>query len=60
VISKSSHSLVVHSQLDWVNPSICTSFSGLRFATSDCTVHQIVSYELAQACPATRHNVSCN
>jgi len=60
VVSKSTDSLVVDSQLDWVDPHSCASASWLEVPSSNCTVQQTVTYELLQACPTTRNQVSCN
>lgn len=59
VVAKSADSLVVDSQWDWVNPQSCASVSWLEVPSSNCTLQQTVTYELLQACPTTRNNVSC-
>jgi len=59
VAAKSEASLVVDSQWDWVSPTACEPLSWLDPPSSDCTLQQTVSYELLQACPTTRDNVSC-
>jgi hypothetical protein len=60
VLEKSSHSLVVDRRLDWVNPAPCKQLKDYDLPTFDCAVHQITTYELEQACPTTRHGVSCS
>ncbi|HEY3665367.1 MAG TPA: hypothetical protein VGL19_05180 [Polyangiaceae bacterium] len=59
VTTKTSHSFVVDSQMDWVNPTACTSLAWLGVPPSSCSVHQRETYELLQACPSTRKNVTC-
>ena len=63
VQAKNLHSFTVNSQIDWVNPSACRASLPYR-PKSDCLVHQRETYELEQACPATRKSgpgfVSCN
>jgi hypothetical protein len=58
VASKSAHSLVVDLRWDWVNPRTCEA-SWLEIPNSDCATHQIATYELEEACPATRNGFHC-
>ena len=61
VISKTSHSFVVDSQIDWGDPTpACKPWALFGIPDAACSVHQIAIYELEQACPATRNNVSCS
>ena len=61
VISKTSHSFVVDSQIDWGEPTpACKPWALFGIPDAACSVHQIATYELEQACPATRNNVSCS
>jgi hypothetical protein len=59
VTAKTAHSFVVDSQMDWVNPTACATLAWLGVPPSDCTVHQHETFELEQACPATRDGLSC-
>ena len=59
VTARTSHSFVIDSQMDWVNPTACTTLAWLGVPPSNCTVHQRETFELEQACPATRNGVSC-
>jgi hypothetical protein len=58
VTAKTSHSFVVDSLIDWVNPGACPLVPP-SVPSSDCTVHQRETFELEQACPATRNGISC-
>ena len=60
VTSKSAHSYVVDSQIDWGTPSkSCQPWASLGIPSAACSVHQITTYELEQACPTTQNGVSC-
>lgn len=60
VTSKSSHSFVVDSQVDWSDPDAgCAPYSLFNVPAAPCSVHQIATYELEEACPATRNGLHC-
>jgi hypothetical protein len=59
VTAKTARSFVIDSQMDWVNPTACATLAWLGVPPSDCTVHQRETFELEQACPATRDGFSC-
>jgi hypothetical protein len=57
VTEKSTHSMVVDHQIDWVNPTACEPLAWFDIPSSDCTVHQIATYEFVDDClgPAFGH-----
>jgi|SRR6187431_1877705 len=59
VLERSYRSLVVDRRIDWANPAPCKKLKGLAVPSFGCSVHQITTYELEQACPSTRNGVTC-
>jgi hypothetical protein len=59
VVSRTSHSIVIEYELDWINVANCSASPALVIPASDCQVLQRETFELLQACPATLNGISC-